>query len=343
MKNSELTNLPFDWQIDHPMHESYVPWIDFNAVEEEITFVEKAALTQDGDAALKALLSRVMRGSNVKRHVLPPSLCSIKNLRQQFPNFCPVVDFVLGELALSMSSSALPRRITPALLLGDPGIGKTLFAKSLASTLGVPSHFVSMNTSTSGFALSGLDRGWGTARQGEVFNSLLRQNCINPLFILDEVDKANTDAKSDPLGPLYQLLEVETAKSFIDEFARVPIDASLISWVITANDECGIPGALLSRMRVFHIPRPSELQMRQVVQNQYRRMRESYPALANELHSDLIETLSRLSPRGAQLHMQEAAGRAALRAVEGRNGLVRLKQQDVAETQTVKRTMGFTG
>jgi ATP-dependent Lon protease len=343
MKSSELSNAPFDGNSDHPMHESYVPWIDFRAVEEEITFVEKAALTQDGDAALKALLSRVLRGSNVKRHVLPPTLCGIKNLRQQFPNFCLVVDFVLGELALSMSPSALPRRITPMLLLGDPGIGKTLFAKSLASALGVPSQFVSMNTSTSGFTLSGLDRGWGTARQGEVFNCLLRQNCINPLFILDEVDKANIDAKSDPLGPLYQLPEVETAKSFIDEFARVPVDSSLISWVITANDERGIPGALLSRMRVFYIPRPSELQMRQVVQNQYRRMRESYPALANELHGDLIELLSRLSPRRAQLHMQEAAGRAALRAVEGRNGLVRLKQQDVNETQAAKRTMGFTG
>ena len=263
--------------------EILLPWIDFGAVAKESAFVEQAAITQDGDAALKALLTRVLNGSDRRRHALPPSLNAIKELSEQFPNFSQVVEFLLGELALKMSPGAAPRRLTPILLLGDPGIGKTLFAKSLATRLGVSMHLVIMNTSTSGFSLSGLDRGWGTARQGEIFNTLMRQDCINPLFVLDEVDKASTDGKWNPLGPLYQLLEVETAKEFIDEFARVPINASLISWISTANDDKNIEAALLSRMRVFHIQRPNEQQMLAVVENQYRQLRQSFPSLVNPI------------------------------------------------------------
>ncbi|MDP1945329.1 hypothetical protein [Rhodoferax sp.] len=110
---------------------------------------------------------------------------------------------------------------------------------------------------------------WGTAHQGEVFNVMLKQHAINPLFVLDEVDKSNSDVKSNPLGPLYQLLEEETAKEFVDEFAGVPINASLITWLITANDESRIPAALLSRMRVFHIQPHNAQQMVAVVEKQY--------------------------------------------------------------------------
>lgn len=321
--------------------EILLPWIDFKVVATEAAFVEQAAITQDGDAALKALLKRVLNGSDRRRHALPPSLNAVNELSEQFPNFSPVVEFLLGELALKMSPGAAPSRLTPILLLGDPGIGKTLFAKSLATKLSVPMDLVSMSTSTSGFSLSGLDRGWGTARQGEIFNALMRQDCINPLFVLDEVDKASTEGKSNPLGPLYQLLEVETAKEFIDEFARVPINASLISWISTANDDKNIEAALLSRMRVFHIQSPNEKQMMAVVENQYRQLRQSFPSLVNQLSQDLTEILHRMSPRQAQLSLQEAAGQAALRSRMNRKGFVRLEPSDVGHRSVKKRSMGF--
>jgi len=60
--------------------EILLPWIDFGAVAKESAFVEQAAITQDGDAALKALLTRVLNGSDRRRHALPPSLNAIKEL-----------------------------------------------------------------------------------------------------------------------------------------------------------------------------------------------------------------------------------------------------------------------
>jgi len=322
--------------------EHLLQWIDHQEVEKEISFIEAASSTQDGDKAVKALLKKVLANPERKRYVLPPSLNAVQALAQQFPNFAPVLEFVLGELALKLSASARPRRLTPMLLLGDPGIGKTLFAKSLASHLGVAIKLVSMSTATSGFALSGLDRGWGTAHQGEVFNVMLKQHAINPLFVLDEVDKSNSDDKSDPLGPLYQLLEEETAKEFVDEFAGIPFNASLITWLITANDESRIPTALLSRMRVFHIQPPNAQQMVAVVENQYRMLRDRFPALVESLAPEVMAVITRMSPRQAGLNLQEAAGKAALRARINRIGAVRLHAKDVGEAPAVRRAIGFT-
>lgn len=322
--------------------EHLMPWIDHLKVEREIGFIEAATATQDGDKAVKALLKKVLANPERKRYVLPPSLNAVQTLAQQFPNFAPVIEFILGELALKLSASAKPRRLTPILLLGEPGIGKTLFAKSLASNMGVGIKLVSMSTATSGFALSGLDRGWSTARQGEIFNVMLKQHAINPLFVLDEVDKSNSDVKSDPLGPLYQLLEEETAKEFIDEFAGISINASLITWIVTANDESRIPAALLSRMRVFHIKPPNVQQMAAVVENQYRLLRDRFPALVDTLAPEVMAVITRMSPRQAGLNLQEAAGRAALRARVNRMGSVQLQKQDVEECPIVRRAIGFT-
>ncbi len=327
---------------EHKPSETMLPWIAFEAVQNELIFIDAATATQDGDKALKALLQKVLCGPDSKRYILPPSLNAVQALALRFPNFAPVIEFVLGELALKLSLSAKPRRLTPMLLLGDPGIGKTLFAKTLASHLGVATKLVSMSTATSGFALSGLDRGWGTAHQGEVFGTMMKQNAINPLFVLDEVDKSNSDGKSDPLGPLYQLLEEETAKEFVDEFVGIPINASLITWFITANDESRIPAALLSRMRVFHIKPPSAQQMLAVVENQYCQLRDRFPALVENLSPDVLAVISQLSPRQAGLKLQEAAGKAALRARINRSGTVRLQAKDMGECPTARNAIGFT-
>ncbi len=320
-----------------------LPWIDRAKVEKELAFIKAAAETgKEGDKTLQVLLQKILDGPIQKRFVLAPYLKAVQALAEKFPNFSHVIEFFLGELALQLSASAKPYRITPILLLGDPGIGKTMLAKSLASVFGVTMDLISLSTATSGFALSGMDRGWGSAHQGKIFNTFLKQDAINPIIVLDEADKSSTDSKSDPLGPLYQLLEEETAKEFVDEFVGVPINASFITWIITANSEDHIPSPLLSRMRVFHIKPPNAQQMVAIVKNQYCKLRERFPSLVENLPIDVLATLSHMSPRQSALQLLEATGKAALRSRLSRSGLAKVQIEDVGECHPVKRSIGFT-
>jgi len=77
--------------------EHLLPWIDHQDVEKEISFLEAATATQDGDKAVKALLKKVLANPERKRYVLPPTLNAVQALAQQFPKFAPVIKFVMGE------------------------------------------------------------------------------------------------------------------------------------------------------------------------------------------------------------------------------------------------------
>ena len=124
--------------------------------------------------------------------------------------------------------------------------------------LGTGYGFVPMSSLTAGWVLSGASSQWKNAKPGKVFETMLNGDYANPVMVVDEIDKAGGDAQYDPLGALYSLLEHDTAGSFIDEFAEVPIDASQVIWVATANDEHAIPEPILNRMNVYAIDAPDE-------------------------------------------------------------------------------------
>src|SRR5206468_9581908 len=159
--------------------------------------------------------------------------------------------------------------ITPMLLLGPPGIGKTHFARQLAELLGTGMSLVPMSSMTAGWLLSGASSQWKGAKPGKVFEALVEGQYANPVIVVDEIDKASADAQYDPLGALYGLLEHDTAESFIDEFAEVAIDASQVIWIMTANDDRCIPEPILNRMNVFQIDAPSHDQARTIARNLY--------------------------------------------------------------------------
>ena len=95
------------------------------------------------------------------------------------------------------------------------------------------------------------------AEGGKVFEALVDGEYANPVIVVDEIDKASSDAQYDPLGALYSLLEYDTAQSFTDELAEVAIDASQVIWITTANDARGIPDPILNRMNVFEVQAPT--------------------------------------------------------------------------------------
>jgi ATP-dependent Lon protease len=92
--------------------------------------------------------------------------------------------------------------ITPLLLLGPPGVGKTHFAREIALLLGTGMGFLSMSSLTAGWVLSGASSQWKGARPGKVFETLVDGQYANPVMVVDEIDKAGGEHAYDPLGAL---------------------------------------------------------------------------------------------------------------------------------------------
>src|SRR5438045_7423930 len=206
---------------------------------------------------LKSWYAR-MRELGGSRYIIKPSTtAAVDDLCERSPNFVNVIDDLRKYLALAVAGNEAVQ-FTPMLLLGEPGLGKTYFAKRLAQALGTGFEFVSMSSLTAGWVLTGASAQWNNARPGKVAKTLIEGDYANPVVVLDEVDKAGGDARYDPMGALYTLLERDTAVHFKDEFIDVGMDASHILWVATANDESSIPEPILNRMNVYVIDRPDQ-------------------------------------------------------------------------------------
>jgi ATP-dependent Lon protease len=205
--------------------------------------------------------------------------------------------------------------LVPMLLLGEPGIGKTHFAKHLARLLGTACHYVAMSSLTAGWILSGASSQWKNAKPGKVFEALVHGSYANPVIIIDEIDKASGDANYDPLGSLYALLEHDTASSFTDEFAEVPIDAASVVWIATANDARGIPEPLLNRMNVYEIPAPDHAGALRIAQTIYTEIRSAHAwgaRFPERLEPAPLDRLAAMKPREIRRAVLHAFGNARL-------------------------------
>ena len=263
---------------------------------------------------LRATYQRMIEKGGERFQVKPGGLPAMEHLYDDLPNFTDVLNDVKRQLALCQDSGdAL--EITPMLLLGPPGIGKTHFARELAQLLGTGMGFISMSSLTAGWVLSGASSQWKGARPGKVFDTLVDGAYANPLMVVDEIDKARGEHAYDPLGALYSLLEQDTAGAFTDEFAEVAIDASQVIWVATANDERSIPEPILNRMNVFEVAAPDAAAARHIALRLYSKLRrehgwgERFDAQPSE---SVLERLAALAPREMRRAWMTAFGNARL-------------------------------
>lgn len=263
---------------------------------------------------LRATYRRMLERGPQRFQVKPSGVPDMASLYQTLPNFTDVLDDVKRHVALAEHSRD-GLEVTPILLLGPPGIGKTHFAKKLADLLGTGMSLVPMSSMTAGWLLSGSSSQWKGAKPGKVFEALVDGEYANPVIVVDEIDKASGDAQYDPLGALYSLLEHDTAQSFTDEFAEVAIDASQVIWITTANDERAIPEPILNRMNVFTVEAPSLEAARQIARNLYQTIRSEHgwgEQFAPEPQDDVLDQLCELAPREMRRALMTGFGNAKL-------------------------------
>ena len=162
----------------------------------DVSIVEKALqeLPASANEALRALYEKMMRVGGQRFTVKPSALPEMERLFEELPNFTGVLDDIRKHLALCVDSED-SIELPPMLLLGEPGIGKTHFARKLAALLGTGFGFVPMSSLTAGWVLSGASSQWKNAKPGKVFDTFLNGEYANPVIVVDEIDKASGDGQ----------------------------------------------------------------------------------------------------------------------------------------------------
>jgi ATP-dependent Lon protease len=271
-------------------------------------------LPSSANEALRTTYEKMLKAGGTRLTVKPSGVPAMEHLYGELPNFREVLDDLKKQLALAASGRD-ELELTPMLLVGQPGIGKTHFGRRIAELLATGFGFVSMSSMTAGWILSGSSSQWKNAKPGKVFDTFLNGQYANPVMMVDEIDKAGGDAQYDPLGALYSLLEHDTASQFIDEFVEIPIDASSVCWVATANEGARIPEPILNRMNVYRIEPPDYDGSVRIAASLYQEIRGSHDwgnAFPDEPDEGVLDRLASLSPREMRRALLAGFGNAKL-------------------------------